>query len=241
MSGFTEIPVDVEDWQNPIPDLLLDHLDIFEAMDTLAARHEQAEGALPPTEMLGKLAEIDVVAIGRSAIRLHNTAQHHFRSIIDDAYEDLMGEHWSGNLADTFRNYMEGGNGFHGVDQYLRLLRTFTEQQARAFLNMGEYIKEQIEDLVPALRELLGNVETYVQMDEQASGVKHFIDEVLIGKFLIRAHPVLAALALAISWTLESFFRVGKSLEGSRAFLTNYDHTFDAYGQPVSYLGQISW
>lgn len=241
MSGFTSIPDDVEDWQNPVPQLLIDHLDSLEAMDLLASRHEQEDGALPPSEMLGKLAELDLVAIGRCAIRLHNTAQQHYRSILDDSYHELMEQHWTGELADRFDDYMAGGGDYRGMQDFLMQLRNISEYQALAFLNICESVKSDIDILTDGLSVLLANIEAYVQLDEQASSVKAFIDEVVIGRILARVHPVLSALALGISAILENCFRIGKSLEGSRKFLTDYERNVDSYGNSIPSLAQLSW
>ncbi|GAB3997248.1 hypothetical protein GCM10029992_19600 [Glycomyces albus] len=238
--SFNEVPADVDDWQNPIPQLLLNHVDKFEAMDLLASRHDSEEWEPPPTEMLGQLADIDVVAIGRSAIRLYNTSQHHYRSIIDDRFDELMEHHWTGNLADVFRGYMEGDNGNGGVEEYLRQVKLVSEWQALAFLNMAEDIKAEIEAMVPGLEDLFSKVDKWVAMDEEATTTKQVVDQ-LLGQFLARFHPVIAGIAQCVSWVLETYFRVGKSVEGSRQFLVDYDRRIDAEGNAIPNLMEVPW
>lgn len=167
MSGeYTEVPESIDTgWTNPIITLYQEQSDKIEILDELAEQYGlgNPEGSFAdspmPSQVIFLLCELNPIAIQTSAIRLHRTSEERFASLSDSAFEDLLSDSWTGDLADTFRNWVEGGSGYQGINVYFEEVLQKVESTSLVLLNLGERLKITLEELDTSLREQFAVVE----------------------------------------------------------------------------------
>ncbi|MCD0445489.1 hypothetical protein LO763_17900 [Glycomyces sp. A-F 0318] len=179
---YTEVPDAIDAaWANPVAALLSesDAMEKIQLLDDLAESYgvgnpdgSYADSPMPST-VVHQLAQIDVPAIQTTAVRLHRTSAERFASIAADGrFEDLLAESWTGDLAETFREWVEGGGGYQGIDVYFEEVVRKAESTGLVLLNLGEHLKETLEELSSALRE------QFSSLDDTAAANGHNVSSI---------------------------------------------------------------
>jgi hypothetical protein len=162
MSGdeFTEVPDSVDTgWTNPIIALYQEESEKIQILDELAIEYGigNPEGSFSesplPSHVIYMLCELNPIAIQTAAVRLYRTTRERFTSLSDARFEELLAESWSGDLADRFRDWVEGGGGYQGINVYFEEVHRKAESTSLVLLNLGERLKTSLSELDTSLRE----------------------------------------------------------------------------------------
>lgn len=163
---ITEVPDSLDTgWTNPIIELYQQESEKIQILDDLAVKYgignpngSFADSPLP-SHVIYMLCELNPVAIQTAAVRLHRTTEERFASLSDAAFEDLLAESWGGDLADRFRDWVEGGGGYQGVNVYFEEVHRKAESTSLVLLNLGERLKTSLSELNTSLREDFAQLE----------------------------------------------------------------------------------
>jgi hypothetical protein len=146
-------------WANPIVALYQEQSEYITILDDLAVQYgignpsgSFAEAPLP-SQVVYELCAVDPVAIQTTALRLHRATEERFATLSDADFEDLLEDSWRGDLADLFRQWVEGGGTYQGINVFFEEVRAKAEGTALVLYNMAERLKDSLEELDNALRE----------------------------------------------------------------------------------------
>lgn len=231
MSGdeFTEVPESVDTgWTNPIIMLYQEHSDKIEILDELAVQYglgnpdgSFAESPLP-SQVIFMLCELSPVAIQTTAVRLHRTTKERFASLSDANFEELLDEAWSGELANRFRDWVEGGDSYQGINVYFEEVCRKAEATSLVLLNLAERLKTSLSDLDTSLREDFAELEDLAA--KNGHNISSFWSNVLgaggfaggiIGAFTVGAFFIVFSLIAIVLYIWDVYRVTAEDVQGS--------------------------
>ena len=256
MGKFSEVPSDISEWDNPISKLIAEHSEQIEILDMMATEYveklpeSENAGKMLPSEALATMAMIDPAAIQKHSHNQFTIAKSKMKTIKSELYEELVYDQWTGNQSDEFQSYIEGSDGYRGLDVFLKEITDVSERQCLSFLNLSEDIKEKLTALRDIFVDVIGQIDRYAEenrQDNEATGIWGTLKNLataggLIGTFFrLKLTGMLSGLLYLTILILECFGWVGDHIAGSANFMDDFHGPLPMDAQVSSGISEVTW